>query len=103
MTRNELLTRVSDALRAARSDSELLEVITEKARAVVGAHQATASVVFGETWAKAVHAVSPSDKHAAWRAYDERPDASGIYRLVCQLNRPMRLTHAELEAAPAWS
>lgn len=102
MTRNESLTAASDAFGAARSVSELLEVITEKARELVGAHQATASVVFGEAWAKAVHAVSLSDKYAAWRAYDEPPDGSGIYRLICQLNRPMRLTHAELEAHSAW-
>ncbi len=102
MTRDESLTAVSDAFGAARSVFGLLEVITAKARELVGAHQATASVVFGETWAKAVHAVSLSEKYAAWRAYDERPDGSGIYRLVCQLNRPIRLTHAELEAHSAW-
>jgi len=80
----------------------LLELITEKARELVGAHQATTSVAFGEDWTKALHAVSLSDKYAAWRTYDERPDGSGIYRLVCQLNRPIRLTQAELEAHPAW-
>jgi GAF domain-containing protein len=46
--------------------------------------------------------VSLSDKYAAWRTYDERPDGSGIYRLVCHLNRPMRLTQSELEKHPAW-
>ncbi len=101
MTRDESFPAVSDALRSARSIAELLELITEKARELVGAHQATTSVVL-EDWAKAVHAVSLSDKYAAWRTYDERPDGSGIYRLVCQLNRPMRLTQAELEAHPAW-
>src|SRR5436309_4780752 len=102
MTRDESFPAVSDALRSARSIAELLELITEKARELVGAHQATTSVVFGEDWAKAVHAVSLSDKYAAWRTYDQRPDGSGIYRMVCQLNRPMRLTQAELEAHPAW-
>src|SRR5207247_200404 len=101
MTRDESFPTVSDALRSARSIAELLELITEKARELVGAHQATTSVVFGGDWAKAVHAVSLSDKYAAWRTYDERPDGSGIYRLVCQLKRPMRLTQAELEAHPA--
>ncbi len=102
MTRVESLTAVSGAFGAARSIVELLEIITEKARELVGAHQATTSVVFGKNWAKAVHAVSLSDKYATWRAYDTRPDGSGIYRLVCQLNRPMRLTQTELEAHPAW-
>jgi len=102
MTRDESFPTVSDALRSARSIAELLELITEKARELVGAHQATTSVVFGGDWAKAVHAVSLSDKYAAWRTYDERPDGSGIYRLVCQLGRPIRLTQGELEAHPAW-
>ncbi len=102
MTRDESLTAFSDALGSARSIPELLDLITEKARELVEAHQATTSVVFGEDWAKAVHAISLSDKYAAWRTYDERPDGSGIYRLVCQLNGPMRLTQAELEAHPAW-
>ncbi len=102
MTQDESLPAVSDALRSARSIPELLDLITEKARELVGAHQATTSVVFGEDWAKAIHAVSLSDKYAAWRTYDERPDGSGIYRLVCQLKRPMRLTQAELEGHPAW-
>lgn len=102
MTQDEDLTAVSNALRSARSVPELLEVLTEKSRELVGAHQATTSVVFGQDWMNAVHAVSLSDKYTAWRTYDERPDGSGIYRLVCQLNRPMRLTQAELETHPAW-
>ena len=102
MTPEESLAVISHALRSARSIPEVLDLITEKARELVGAHQATTSVVLFEDWAKSVHAVSLSDKYAAWRTYDERPDGSGIYRLICQLNRPMRLTQVELEAHPAW-
>lgn len=103
MTRDESLKAVSDAVGSTRSITELLlDVVTKKARELVEAHQATTSVVFGGNWAKAVHAVSLSNKYAAWRAYDERPDGAGIYRLVCQLSRPMRLTQAPLEAHPAW-
>lgn len=102
MTQEESLEAIARALQSAHSIPELLDLITEKARELVGAHQATMSVVFGENWAKAVHAVSLSDKYAAWRTYDERPDGSGIYRLVCQTNGPMRLTAAELEMHPAW-
>jgi GAF domain-containing protein len=102
MTEGESFAALSDAFGAARSVTELVGVITEKARAFVGAHQATTSVVLGANWAKAMHAVSLSDKYAGWRAYDERPDGSGIYRLVCQFNGPMRLTQAELEAHSAW-
>jgi hypothetical protein len=48
MTQNERLMVVSDALRSARSIPQLLQLITEKARELVGAHQATTSVVFGQ-------------------------------------------------------
>ncbi len=102
MTQDQSLAAVWDALGSARSIPELLDLITAKARELVGAHQATTSVVFGDDWARAIHAVSLSDKYAAWRTYEERPDGSGIYRLVCQLNRPMRLTQAELETHRAW-
>jgi len=80
----------------------VLQVVTETARELVGAHQAATSLVAGANWTRAIHAISLSEKYAAWREYDERPDGSGIYRLVCQQNRPMRLTQAELEAHPAW-
>jgi GAF domain-containing protein len=59
-------------------------------------------VVLHANWAKSIHAVSLSDKYAAWRTYDERPDGSGIYALVCRLNGSMRLTQAELERHSAW-
>ena len=102
MMQDGRLAAVARALVAARSITELLDLITDTAREVVGAHQASTSVVFGEDWGKSVHAVSLSERYAAWRAYDERPDGSGIYRLVCQLNCPMRLTQAELETHPEW-
>lgn len=102
MAQNESLTAVARALLLARSTPKLLDLITEKARELMGAHQATTSLVFSNDWAKSVHAVSLSDRYAAWRRYDERPDGSGIYRLVCQLNLSMRLSQAELEAHPMW-
>ncbi len=49
--------------------------------------QAVTSVVIDSQWARAINAVSLSDKYATWRTYDEQPDGSGIYRLVCQMNR----------------
>jgi len=96
------LDAASLGLNSADSLPELLQLVTDKARELLRAHQATASVVADEKWIHASHAVSLSDKYAAWRVYDERPDGSGIYRLVCQLNRPMRLTQAEIEGHPAW-
>jgi signal transduction histidine kinase/ActR/RegA family two-component response regulator len=55
-----------------------------------------------EQWAQAVNTVAFTEKYAAWRDYDAKPDGTGIYALVCRENRPMRLTQAELAAHPAF-
>lgn len=90
------------SLDSARSVGEVLQVVTDKAREIVAAHQAATSIIIGGNWARAINAISLSDTYAAWRTYDEQPDGSGIYRLVCEMNRPLRMTQAELEAHPAW-
>jgi GAF domain-containing protein len=100
-TRPRELAAPSLALAAAGSLEEVLRIVTEEARQLVGAHQAATSLAPAGNWSRAMHAVSLSDEYAAWREYDERPDGSGIYGLVCGSNRPMRLTQAELEAHPA--
>lgn len=79
-----------------------LDVITEEARALIGAHQAVTSLTVSADWAQAVTAVSMSDKYAPWQSYAVPPDGSGIYALVCQGNTPLRLSQAELEAHPRW-
>jgi PAS domain S-box-containing protein len=81
---------------------DVLKAISEKARSIIGAHLAVACLTKDESCAQLIQHTSLSSKYAAWQGYDERPDGSGIYKLVCQSNRPMHLTQAELEAHPAW-
>ncbi|HEY7767730.1 ATP-binding protein [Longimicrobium sp.] len=81
---------------------DMLRTVTEQARRVVGAHQAVASLSTDVTWSQAINAVSLSDRYADWREYDVQPDGSGIYRLVGEANRSMRMTQDELESHPAW-
>ncbi|WP_233261865.1 PAS domain-containing protein [Vitiosangium sp. GDMCC 1.1324] len=94
----------SAALVISEADSieHVLKAITEQAREVIGAHQALTSLTVDGNWAQAIHARSLSDKHGAWREWNERPEGTGIYSWVCRLNLPMRMTQAELEAHPAW-
>ncbi|HEV2130675.1 MAG TPA: GAF domain-containing protein, partial [Longimicrobiaceae bacterium] len=80
----------------------LLQSITERARELIGAHQAVASLTVNQSWAQAINAVSLSEKYASWCPFDIPPDGSGIYSLVCETNRPMRLTQEELESHPRW-
>ncbi|WP_438016326.1 PAS domain S-box protein [Sorangium sp. So ce315] len=96
------LAEASLAVNSAPSLERMLAEITERARSLIGAHQAVISMTRDHDWAQAIGAVSLSDRYAAYRGYDARTDGSGIYTLVCKQNRPLRMTQAELEAHPAW-
>ena len=81
---------------------EVLEVLNEQARLLIGARQAVTSLTVGDRWEQAVSAVSLSEPCAPWRSYDALPDGSGIYAEVVRSGRPLRLTQAELVAHPLW-
>ncbi|HEY9737317.1 MAG TPA: ATP-binding protein, partial [Trichocoleus sp.] len=87
---------------SALSVEQVLQVITDQAAAIIEAHQSVTSLTVDQNWVQAINAVYLSDKYAQWRDYDEMPDGSGIYACVCHLNRPVRMTQAELEAHPRW-
>ncbi|MUL38278.1 hypothetical protein BWI75_18565 [Gloeocapsopsis sp. AAB1 = 1H9] len=96
------LTTAALAINSALSMEEVLQVITDQAASIISTHQSVTSMTNDQNWSQAITAVHLSDKYAAWRDYDESTDGSGIYACVCQLNRPMRMTQAELEAHPRW-
>ena len=100
--RLQKLTEASLTINSTLSLNERLQLITDQARDIIEAHQSVTSLTVGENWAQAIHAVSLSQKYAQWRGYEEKSDGSGIYTRVCQMQRPMRMTQAELEAHPAW-
>jgi signal transduction histidine kinase/ActR/RegA family two-component response regulator len=97
------LTQAALAINATLSVEEVLQVITEQAYQIIGTHQSVTSLSIDQNWAQAINAVYLSDKYAQWRDYDEKPDGSGIYACACHLNRPMRMTQAELQAHPKWN
>jgi PAS domain S-box-containing protein len=103
------LAATAIALNSCRSLDEVLRTITDRARQIIGAHMAFVGAhmsmketTIDQRWAQAIHAVSLSDKFATYRDFDSKPNGSGIYAVVCDLNRPMRLSQAQLEAHPAW-
>ncbi|MGH7359058.1 MAG: sensor histidine kinase, partial [Candidatus Rokuibacteriota bacterium] len=98
------LTEGALALRvdATNSIAEFLQLVTDRSREIIGAHQAVTSATRGRDWSQAGNAVSLSEKYARYRGYDPKPDGLGIDALVCETNRPIRLTQAELEAHPRW-
>lgn len=90
------------AVSSTLSVDETLEILTERARQIIDCHLAISGLTTNQDWGHAIHAVALSDKYAAWRDFAQKPDGSGVYRLVCEANRPMRLTQAQLESHPAW-
>ena len=96
------LAEISIRISAAHDIPSVMGVVTREARDLIEAHQAVIGFTVDENWAQAINHVSLSEKYEGWRSYVARPDGSGIYALVCRLNRPMRLTQEELEQHPAW-
>ncbi|HEX6289954.1 MAG TPA: PAS domain-containing sensor histidine kinase [Herpetosiphonaceae bacterium] len=96
------LTAASIAVNVALSVTDVLQLITEQSRQLIGAHQAVSSLTVNEDWAQAITTISLSDKYAAWHDYHAPTNGSGIYAEVCRTNVPLRLTQAELVAHPAW-
>jgi len=96
------LAEVATAVARAPTLEATLDEITRAARRIVGAHQAVVSLTRGEDWSQVIPYLDLSDDYARWRGYDRPADGSGIYALVCETNRPIRLTQAELEAHPRW-
>nr|WP_255449990.1 MULTISPECIES: PAS domain S-box protein [Myxococcaceae] len=92
------LAEVAVALHAAEGVPAVLQLITDRARSVIGAHQSVTSL--SARTGHEIRAISLSEQYRAWKDYSEPPDGSGIYALVLEQGRPLRLTQAELEAHP---
>jgi signal transduction histidine kinase/DNA-binding response OmpR family regulator len=90
------MTEASLAIASALSLDDVLQLITNQAREVVGAHQAMTTLPVAGDWAHAVSSISLSDKYAAWRAASVKPDGSGLESLVSTTNRPVKLTEEEV-------
>jgi signal transduction histidine kinase/CheY-like chemotaxis protein len=79
---------------------QLLDLITYTAASLISAHQSLSFVVSAPDWERSLRATWLSDKYAAYRSFSAQPAGNGIYAMVCESNRPVRLTQAELEAHP---
>ncbi|BAZ27913.1 multi-sensor hybrid histidine kinase [Cylindrospermum sp. NIES-4074] len=96
------LTTAALTINSAISVEQVLQVITDQAASIIGVHQSVASMTINQNWAQAITAFYLSDKYTQWRDDNPKPNGIGIYASVYQLNRPMRMTQAELEAHPDW-
>jgi PAS domain S-box-containing protein len=80
----------------------MLQEVAEQARGVIGAHQSVVSLTMGKDWLQASNALSMSEKYARYRNLRDPFNGSGIYAMVSENNRAVRMTQAELEAHPRW-
>jgi serine phosphatase RsbU (regulator of sigma subunit) len=90
------------AISACATVEDTLAEVTRQARRLLGAQQAGASLRRGLDWSQALTATDPPGSAAARAGLDAQPDGAGLAALVCQRNRPLRLTRAELAADPHW-
>ena len=99
------LRRLSDAaIRFSRKlpDADLYRQLVDALRDTVGAHQAVISLNVDGSPVQQVHTVSLSEKYRQWRDYAVTPDGSGMYAMVVESGRPVRMTQQELESHPRW-
>ena len=99
------LQRAADAAQAITWHQTLhgtLQEVAEQARGVIGTNQAVVSLAAGSDASPAITVVSLSEKYAPYREMIKATDGSGIYAMVAESNRSVRMTQAELEAHPRW-
>jgi GAF domain-containing protein len=96
------LAAASIKIAAAANPAATLQEITDQARHIVGANLAATHSVMNGTGGGASVAVSLSDKHQRFAAFDIPPDGTGIYRLVIEGGQPLRLNASELTSHEGW-
>ena len=100
--RGEQLRQLADAalaLSAADTLDDLLRLVTEAAREVIGCHQGVGSRL-PNGWTDATTFVSLSERYRTWRSYAVVPKGLGVLNAVTRENRPLRLTGAQLLEHP---
>jgi PAS domain S-box-containing protein len=100
-----MLQRAAEAaqdITGRKSLQETLDAVASQSRHVIGAHQAVVTLAVGEDWAHAVSAFAVSDKYGEYRTSRPMPNGSGIYKVVCETGRPLRLAHDEMLGHPRW-
>ena len=100
------LAEAGVAVSRARAIETIIQDITERARTLIGAHQAVTSYTVVNDWANSITGLSLSEKcddaYAQYLKKSKGLDGTGIYAMVCETNQAVRMTQAELEAHPRW-
>jgi signal transduction histidine kinase len=81
---------------------DILKDVTDEACGIIGTHLGEVLLRLDDDWTHAHRYAHVSYRYAAFQGCDTPVDGSGIYALVYEENRPMRLARGELEQHPRW-
>jgi len=79
---------------------EALYELSLKARLAVQAHQAAISYVPDGDFQAAIHTHSFSEKYQQYNTYDVMPTGEGIWGVIVNSRRAVRMTDGELHSHP---
>jgi PAS domain S-box-containing protein len=96
------LAEASLAMNSVLSIEQVLQIVTEQARIIIGTHQSVTSMVTEGNGKKPMYVVSFSDKYAQWKDYQPSFNIGKIYPQVFEINQPLRMTQTELILDPQW-
>jgi signal transduction histidine kinase/DNA-binding response OmpR family regulator len=96
------LTAASLAINSALSVDQMLQVVTDTARQIVGAHQAGATAVLGAGRNRVLRVASFSEKFSGAHSCCGVMESTEAWQSVQRSGQPMRLTHAEIERMAVW-
>ena len=95
------LRKLADAavvINSTLSLQEILRVINDSAREVIGAHAAETAITGAGDASSAEYSRSVSPKYEGRPPGDRPADLSGLYRVVWERNQPVRMTKREIAA-----
>lgn len=96
------LTAASLAINSALSVDQMLQVVTDTARQIVGAHQAGATAVLGPGRNRVVRVASFSDKFAGAHSCCSTMETTEAWQDLARAGHAMRLSQAEVERIAVW-
>ena len=97
------LSRASLALNAAGNVPAILELVTAKARKLIGANQSFTQVADGRDAPPLASLSAAGHEPTVPGAVQPGVDERGLFARVCQENRPLRLTREELRQHAAYA
>jgi signal transduction histidine kinase/DNA-binding response OmpR family regulator len=96
------LSQASLAIHSAISIDDMLQVVTDTAREIIGAHCATAVTTWKEGWDRCQTTISLSPQWESQSGLLSTASGSDLHALWLALDRASRLSSSALQLHPAW-